>query len=200
MAHKILFTEDALADLEIILDYIRADNPSAAERFGTSVLNHVELLQAFPGSACQSPSVRHREMLAQDLTKAIKGLHWQDFETLVDLVFRVAGDRTSKLVVAWHLGKRRVRERRKDRGLGDPDVGRASTSRVERKNGSLRQWCERVTRLTYAFSKKWENLQAALALHFAYYNLCRIHGSLRITPAMAAGLTDHVWSIGELVN
>ena len=65
--------------------------------------------------------------------------------------------------------------------LGNPDLPFASTSHVERKNGSLRQWCKRLTRLTYAFSKKWENLQAALALHFAYYNFVRIHGSLRIT-------------------
>ena len=83
---------------------------------------------------------------------------------------------------------------------GMPDLERASTSHVERQNGTLRQWCKRLTRLTYAFSKKWENLKAALALHFAYYNLCRIHGSLRITPAMAAGITDHVWDIGELIS
>ena len=83
---------------------------------------------------------------------------------------------------------------------GMPDLERASTSHVERQNGTLRQWCKRLTRLTYAISKKWENLKAALALHFAYYNLCRIHGSLRITPAMAAGITDHVWDIGELIS
>lgn len=84
--------------------------------------------------------------------------------------------------------------------LGDPDLGRASTSHVERQNGTLRQWCKRLTRLTYAFSKKWENLKAALALHFAYYNFCRIHGKLRITPAMAAGVTDHVWALDELIS
>lgn len=87
----------------------------------------------------------------------------------------------------------------KDAISGNPDLDRAGTSHVERKNGSLRQWCKRLTRLTYAFSRSWDNLRAALALHFAYYNLCRIHGSLRITPAMAAGLTDHVWTIDELV-
>lgn len=76
---------------------------------------------------------------------------------------------------------------------------RAGTSHVERKNGTLRQWCKRQTRLTYAFSRSWDNLRAALALHFAYYNLCRIHGSLRITPAMAAGIADHVWTLEELI-
>ena len=82
---------------------------------------------------------------------------------------------------------------------GNPDKSRICTSHVERQNGTLRQWCKRLTRLTYAFSKKWENLQAALALHFAYYNFCRIHGSLRITPAMEAGITEHVWDLSELI-
>jgi IS1 family transposase len=83
---------------------------------------------------------------------------------------------------------------------GTPDLERASTSHVERKNGSLRQWCKRLTRLTYAFSKKWDNLKAALALHFAYYNFCRVHGSLRVTPAMEAGIAGHVWELSELLN
>ncbi len=80
--------------------------------------------------------------------------------------------------------------------IGNPDTARICTSHVERQNGTLRQWCKR---LTYAFSKKWENLQAALALHFAHYNFCRIHGTLRVTPAMEAGITDHIWSLGELI-
>ena len=83
---------------------------------------------------------------------------------------------------------------------GTPDLDRAGTSHVERKNGTLRQWCKRLTRLTYAFSKKWENLRAALALHFAHYNFCRVHGSLRVTPAMAAGIADHVWALAELIQ
>jgi len=87
----------------------------------------------------------------------------------------------------------------KDAINGNPDLNRAGTSHVERKNGTLRQWCKRLTRLTYAFSRSWDNLRAALALHFAYYNLCRIHGSLRITPAMAAGISDHVWTLNELI-
>ena len=63
----------------------------------------------------------------------------------------------------------------------------------------MRMACRRFTRLTNGFSKKLENLRAALALHFAWYNLVRIHRSLRITPAMAAGVTDRVWELGELV-
>lgn len=83
--------------------------------------------------------------------------------------------------------------------MGQPDLKRASTSHVERQNGTLRQWCKRLTRLTYAFSKSWDNLKAALALHFAYYNLCRVHSSLRVTPAMAAGVADRVWTITDLM-
>jgi IS1 family transposase len=82
--------------------------------------------------------------------------------------------------------------------LGCPNLDRASTSHVERKNGSLRQWCKRLTRLTYAFSKKKENLRAALALHFWYYNFVRIHSSPRVTPAMAGNVTDRVWSLEDL--
>ncbi len=62
-------------------------------------------------------------------------------------------------------------------------------------------WSKRLTRLTYAFSKKWENLRAAFALHFAHYNSCKQHGSLnKLTPAMMAGIADHIWTIGELAN
>ena len=87
----------------------------------------------------------------------------------------------------------------KDAVTGVPDLDRAGTSHIERKNGSLRQWCKRLTRLTYAYSKKWEHLYAALALHFAYYNFCRIHRSLRITPAMEAQITDSVWTLRSLL-
>jgi len=58
----------------------------------------------------------------------------------------------------------------------------------------------RLTRLTNGFSRKLENLKAAIALHFAYYNFCRVHSSLRVTPAMEAGLADHVWSVAELLR
>jgi len=82
---------------------------------------------------------------------------------------------------------------------GMPDYERICTSHVERQNLTMRMQIRRLTRLTNAFSKKWENLRAAIALHFAYYNFCRIHQSLRVTPAMEAGLTDHVWELKELL-
>ena len=83
---------------------------------------------------------------------------------------------------------------------GDPDPEHISTSFVERQNLTMRMAIRRFTRLTNAFSKKLLNLKMAVALHFAYYNFCRVHSSLRVTPAMEAGLTDHVWSIAELLG
>jgi hypothetical protein len=75
-----------------------------------------------------------------------------------------------------------------------------STSFVERQNLTMRMAIRRMTRLTNAFSKKLDNLKAACALHFAYYNFCRIHQTLRVTPAMEAGLADHAWKIAELLE
>jgi IS1 family transposase len=83
---------------------------------------------------------------------------------------------------------------------GNPDPKHVSTSFVERQNLSMRMSIRRFTRLTNAFSKKVENHAAAVALWFMYYNFCRIHQTLRITPAMEAGLSTHVWSVGELVS
>jgi transposase-like protein/IS1 family transposase len=84
--------------------------------------------------------------------------------------------------------------------MGNPDPEHISTSFVERSNLTMRMAMRRFTRLTNAFSKKVSHLRAAVALHFAFYNFCRVHSSLRVTPAMEAGLTDHVWSIAELLS
>lgn len=83
---------------------------------------------------------------------------------------------------------------------GQPREADISTSYVERQNLTIRMMCRRFTRLTNAFSKKLANLKAALALHFAYYNLCRVHQTLRVTPAMAAGVTNRVWGLEELLS
>lgn len=88
----------------------------------------------------------------------------------------------------------------KDAISGMPDLDRATTSHIERKNGSLRQWCKRLTRLTYAYSKKWEHHHAALALHFAYYNFCRVHRSLKVTPAMEHGIASTIWTLRDLLK
>lgn len=83
---------------------------------------------------------------------------------------------------------------------GTPDPLHISTSFVERQNLTMRMSMRRFTRLTNAFSKKIDNHVAAIALHFMHYNFCRVHKTLRVTPAMEAGLTHHVWTIEELVK
>jgi IS1 family transposase len=83
---------------------------------------------------------------------------------------------------------------------GKPDPKHVSTSYVERQNLTMRMSMRRFTRLTNGFSKKFENHMHAVALYFMYYNFCRIHQSLRVTPAMEAGVTDHVWEIQEIIN
>lgn len=83
---------------------------------------------------------------------------------------------------------------------GDPDEKYISTSYVERQNLTMRMSMRRFTRLTNAFSKKVENHCHALALYFMWYNFVRIHTTLRVTPAMAAGVTDHLWSMKDIVN
>jgi IS1 family transposase len=193
-----------------------------------------------------------------------KGNLYKNVDTLGDAYTYVAIERNSKLILAWHFGKRSrpdtlafiMKLRRATDGIfqlttdgwpaypdaiervfgndihfaqlvkvyaatrdgeqryspaevvdveivpriGMPDYERICTSHVERQNLTMRMQIRRLTRLTNAFSKKWENLRAAIALHFAYYNFCRIHSSLRVTPAMESGLTDHVWTITELLT
>jgi IS1 family transposase len=83
---------------------------------------------------------------------------------------------------------------------GMPDVRSITTSHIEKQNHTLRMHCRRLTRLTNAFSKKLENFKAAIALNFAYYNLCKTHGAIRCTPAMAAGVEKSQWTVAELVE
>jgi hypothetical protein len=84
--------------------------------------------------------------------------------------------------------------------IGNPDRNHISTSYVERQNLSMRMHLRRFTRLTNGFSKKVENHEHELALYFMFYNFCRIHQTLRVTPAMAAGISDHVWELREVVE
>ena len=84
--------------------------------------------------------------------------------------------------------------------IGNPDAKHISTSYVERSNLTMRMHMRRFTRLTNAFSKKVENHAAAIALHTMYYNFIRIHQTLKVTPAMAAGVTDKLWEMDDLVT
>ncbi|MGD0541121.1 MAG: DDE-type integrase/transposase/recombinase [Tepidisphaeraceae bacterium] len=90
-------------------------------------------------------------------------------------------------------------ERRQITGLADINLNSICTSHVERNNLTIRTFIKRFTRLSLGFSKKLENLAAAVALHVAHYNFCRVHSTTRVTPAMAAGVTDHVWELEELL-
>jgi IS1 family transposase len=94
----------------------------------------------------------------------------------------------------------RLVEIKKEVIRGNPDPKHISTSFVERQNLTMRMSMRRFTRLTNGFSKKVENHAAAVALHFMHYNFCRVHGTLRVTPAMEALISDHVWSLEELVE
>src|ERR1700732_5137621 len=84
--------------------------------------------------------------------------------------------------------------------VGNPDPAHINTSYIERQNLTMRMSMRRFTRLTNAFSKKVENLRAAVSLHFAHYNFVRVHRTLRVTPAMEARVSDRLWSLDELVE
>jgi IS1 family transposase len=119
------------------------------------------------------------------------------------------GDRVDYGMIVKHYAEKPEAEKRyspaecigcqKKAILGDPDPKMISTSHIERSNLTMRTQIKRLARLTLGFSKKWDNLWYAIALHFAYYNFCRIHKTLRVTPAMESNLTDHVWTIEELI-
>lgn len=84
--------------------------------------------------------------------------------------------------------------------IGHPDPEHISTSYAERQNLTMRMQMRRFTRLTNGFSKKVENHAHAVTLHYMYYNFCRVHKTLRVTPAMEAKVTDHVWTLGEIID
>lgn len=113
---------------------------------------------------------------------------------------RIVKEYESEPVGAGRYSPPKVTSISKDSVVGNPDESLICTSHVERQNLTMRMSMRRFTRLTNGFSKKLENLQAAVALHFAHYNLVRIHRSLRVTPAMAAGVADRLWSIDDLLD
>ena len=88
----------------------------------------------------------------------------------------------------------------KDEQIGNPDMDLVSTSMVERQNLTIRMQCRRLTRLTNGFSKKVQNLRAALDLHFTHYNFVRFHRSIRCTPAMEAGVASSALTVKDLVD
>ncbi len=161
-------------------------------------------------------TVRHTVDFTEKLHEATAGrfqLTTDGFAAYPDAVAYSLGTRVdfSQLVKIYaassegHTNERRYSPTKFVRAVatpmwGEPDGERICTSHVERANLTLRMQIRRLTRLTNAFSKKWDNLKAALALFFAYYNFCRIHKSLRCTPAMAAGITKSVWELQDLLS
>jgi len=137
---------------------------------------------------------------------------WESYPDAVSLSLGVRVD-YARLIKTYHAahpsqspeGERRYSPSRvleiiKDPRIGEPVEAAICTSHIERQNLTIRMAMRRLTRLTNGFSKKRENLRAAFALHFAYYNFCRIHKTLRCTPAMEARITRRVWELRDLLN
>jgi IS1 family transposase len=123
----------------------------------------------------------------------------QSFGVDVDYA-RVVKSYEAEVTAPGRYSPARVSKIEKAAIIGEPDLKAASTSYVERQNLTMRMGIRRMTRLTNAFSKKLRNHRAATALHFAHYNLVRRHQTLRVTPAMAAGVTDTMWSMEQLLD
>lgn len=115
------------------------------------------------------------------------------------LVKMYGGDRQESVGPAWY-GPAKVIGAMPQPVTGNPDWQHISTSYIERQNLTMRMQMRRFTSLTNGFSKKLDNLKAQVALHFAYYNFCRIHRTLRVTPVMESGLTNHIWTIEEMLE
>ncbi len=154
------------------------------------------------------------QMLYQ-LRRSMNGCHtqistdaWSGYRETIGAMFGDSVDwaTLTKEYESEHAGRGRYAPPRvtataKHVELGDPDLDQVCTSIVERKNLTVRTMQRRFTRLTCAFSRKWENLRAACALHFAYYNFCWQHRSLNgLSPALKTGVTDHLWSVADLVG
>ncbi len=157
----------------------------------------------------------HTDLFAEKLAAAVSAEQrvqistdgWAGYPEALDYHF---GDRADFGTIVKEFGSPGAEELRryspprligaeKSAVFGSPDEDRISTSHVERQNLTIRTNMKRMARLTCAFSKRWENLQAALALHFAAYNFTRMHRSIRMTPAMKAGITRKPWTLAELV-
>lgn len=142
----------------------------------------------------------HRVQLTTDghkpYLRAIDGAFGADIDyAMLEKIYTAPPtDGATRYSPAECCGARRLRI------MGNPDQAHVSTSFAERQNLTMRMSMRRLTRLTNAFSKKVQNLEAAVALHFMWYNFGRIHQTLRVTPAMQAGIADHVWSVEEIAG
>ena len=173
------------ADTKLMVSYFVGD------RSGESAMILMDDLRARLANRVQLTTDGHRAYL-----EAVEGAFGADvdYAQLVKLYGELGGsspERRYSPAVCNGIRKRTVE--------GRPDERHVSTLHVERMNLSIRMQNRRFTRLTNAFSKKLDNHIHALALYFAFYNFCRIHKSLRVTPAMAAGITDRLWTLEDIV-
>jgi IS1 family transposase len=173
------------ADTKLMVSYFVGD------RSGESAIVLMDDLRARLSNRVQLTTDGHRAYL-----EAVEGAFGADvdYAQLVKMYGTVGGKSAEvRYSPAECTGIRKVRVE------GKPDVKHVSTSHVERMNLSIRMQNRRFTRLTNGFSKKLDNHIHALALYFAFYNFCRVHKSLRMSPAMAAGITDTLWSLDDIV-
>lgn len=174
------------ADTKLMVSYFVGD------RGAESAMILMDDLRARLANRVQLTTDGHKAYL-----EAVEGAFGADvdYAQLVKLYGSVGGNGPEKRYSpADCTGIKKVRRE------GNPDIAHVSTSHVERMNLSIRMQNRRFTRLTNAFSKKLNNHIHALALYFAFYNFCRIHKTLRLTPAMAAGITDRLWSLEDIVT
>jgi IS1 family transposase len=142
----------------------------------------------------------HRVQISSDSLRAYQGAIDNAFGGEVDYGTVVKVYSSAQLEDSRRYSPPEVVSVEKNAVFGSPDADLISTSYVEKQNHTLRMHCRRMSRLTNAFSKKLENFKAAVALHYAYYNLCKMHKSIRCTPAMAAGVVNSQWTVGNLVE
>jgi IS1 family transposase len=173
------------ADTKLIVSYYVGD------RSGQSAIALMDDLRSRLSNRVQLTTDGHKAYL-----EAVEGAFGGDvdYAQLIKLYGATPGGTTGRYSPAECTGIKKVRVE------GNPDEKHVSTSYVERQNLTMRMSMRRFTRLTNAFSKKLDNHIHALALYFAFYNFCRIHKTLRVSPAMAAGITDKLWSLEDIAD
>ncbi len=173
------------ADTKLIVSYFVGD------RSGQSAMALMDDLQSRLANRVQLTTDGHKAYL-----EAVEGAFGDDvdFAQLVKLYGDAPEAFKGRYSPAECTGSKKIKV------TGTPDRKHVSTSYVERQNLTMRMSMRRFTRLTNGFSKKLDNHTHALALYFAFYNFCRIHKSLKVTPAMAGGITDKLWSLEDIAE
>lgn len=147
-----------------------------------------------------SNRLRHRVQISTDALKAYGDAIERAFGSEVDFGTVIKSFTHTDLEAQRRYSPPEVLTIKKEAKAGEPNMDLVSTSYVEKQNHTVRMHCRRLSRLTNAFSKKRENFEAAVALHYAYYNLCKIHKTIRCTPAMEAGVVKSQWTVADLVE